>query len=77
MVVSHDLALDCRYTKIDQPVMLAGTKLPESPHIYKKDGWYYLVIAEGGEHHRFNRQAYRDDMLTCLLRSQRHRAGSS
>ncbi|KAJ9130835.1 Xylosidase/arabinosidase [Pleurostoma richardsiae] len=25
----------------------------EGPHIYKKDGWYYLVIAEGGtfEHH--------------------------
>ncbi|KAH7184174.1 glycosyl hydrolase [Fusarium oxysporum] len=21
---------------------------PEGPHIYKKDGWYYLVIAEGG-----------------------------
>ncbi|TYQ18100.1 UNVERIFIED_CONTAM: alpha-N-arabinofuranosidase [Acetivibrio alkalicellulosi] len=21
---------------------------PEAPHIYKKDGWYYLVIAEGG-----------------------------
>lgn len=21
---------------------------PEAPHIYKKDGWYYLIIAEGG-----------------------------
>ncbi len=21
---------------------------PEAPHIYKKDGWYYLLIAEGG-----------------------------
>lgn len=21
---------------------------PEAPHIYKKDGWYYLMIAEGG-----------------------------
>ncbi|CAI6092335.1 unnamed protein product [Clonostachys chloroleuca] len=21
---------------------------PEGPHIYKKDGWYYLLIAEGG-----------------------------
>lgn len=21
---------------------------PEGPHLYKKDGWYYLVIAEGG-----------------------------
>ena len=22
----------------------------EGPHIYKKDGWYYLLIAEGGTH---------------------------
>jgi beta-xylosidase len=21
---------------------------PEGPHMYKKDGWYYLLIAEGG-----------------------------
>mgnify|MGYP000179563317 CR=1 FL=1 len=25
-----------------------GGKYPEAPHIYKKDGWYYLIIAEGG-----------------------------
>ncbi|MBU7591285.1 glycoside hydrolase family 43 protein [Metabacillus halosaccharovorans] len=24
---------------------------PESPHLYKKDGYYYLVIAEGGTEH--------------------------
>lgn len=24
---------------------------PEAPHIYKKDGWYYLLIAEGGTGH--------------------------
>ncbi len=24
---------------------------PESSHIYKKDGWYYLLIAEGGTEH--------------------------
>lgn len=24
---------------------------PESPHIYKKNGWYYLMIAEGGTEH--------------------------
>lgn len=24
---------------------------PEAPHIYKKDGWYYLMIAEGGTEH--------------------------
>ena len=26
----------------------AGGRYPEAPHIYKKDGWYYLLIAEGG-----------------------------
>ncbi|KAJ3084430.1 hypothetical protein HK100_009295 [Physocladia obscura] len=25
-----------------------GGVYPEGPHIYKKDGWFYLVIAEGG-----------------------------
>ena len=25
-----------------------GGKCPEGPHIYKKDGWYYLMLAEGG-----------------------------
>lgn len=25
-----------------------GGKYPEAPHIYKKNGWYYLIIAEGG-----------------------------
>lgn len=24
---------------------------PEGPHLYKKDGWYYLLIAEGGTEH--------------------------
>ena len=27
---------------------LYGAAWPEAPHIYKKDGWYYLLIAEGG-----------------------------
>lgn len=26
----------------------SGGKCPEGPHLYKKDGWYYLMIAEGG-----------------------------
>ncbi|KAL4958732.1 putative xylosidase/arabinosidase [Aspergillus stella-maris] len=30
----------------------ATGKVPEGPHIYKKDGWYYLLIAEGGTHRR-------------------------
>ncbi|KAI1610557.1 glycoside hydrolase family 43 protein [Exophiala viscosa] len=25
-----------------------GGEAPEGPHIYNKDGWYYLMIAEGG-----------------------------
>jgi beta-xylosidase len=25
-----------------------GGLAPEGPHVYKKDGWYYLLIAEGG-----------------------------
>lgn len=30
---------------------LRGCHAPEGPHIYKKDGWYYLMIAEGGTEH--------------------------
>lgn len=77
MVVSRESAFGCWYIKIDQPVVLAGAKLPESPHVYKKDGWYYLLIAEGGEHHQLDCQACRDNLLTYLLPSQRYRAGSS
>ena len=25
-----------------------GGRYPEAPHIYKLNGWYYLMIAEGG-----------------------------
>lgn len=28
-----------------------GGRYPEGPHIYKKDGWYYLMLAEGGTEH--------------------------
>jgi beta-xylosidase len=33
-----------------------GLPSPEAPHIYKRDGWYYLLTAEGGtrERHRSN-----------------------
>jgi beta-xylosidase len=27
-----------------------GGIYPEGPHIYKKDGWYFLLISEGGTH---------------------------
>ncbi len=30
---------------------LKGAASPEAPHLYKKDGWYYLLIAEGGTEH--------------------------
>ncbi|KAK3324847.1 glycosyl hydrolase [Apodospora peruviana] len=38
--------------KLSQPPISlwngTGGVWPEGPHIYKKDGWYYLMIAEGG-----------------------------
>lgn len=36
---------------LSEPRMIwygTGGRYPEAPHIYKKDGWYYLLIAEGG-----------------------------
>ncbi|KAL4905773.1 hypothetical protein BDW74DRAFT_177471 [Aspergillus multicolor] len=30
----------------------ATGKVPEGPHIYHRDGWFYLLIAEGGTHAR-------------------------
>ena len=30
---------------------LRNAPSPEAPHLYKKDGWYYLMIAEGGTEH--------------------------
>ena len=30
---------------------LNNASSPEAPHLYKKDGWYYLIIAEGGTEH--------------------------
>ena len=37
--------------KLSEPKMIwygTGGRYPEAPHIYKKDGWYYLLISEGG-----------------------------
>lgn len=37
--------------RLSEPRMVwcgTGGRYPEAPHIYKKDGWYYLLIAEGG-----------------------------
>ncbi|MFV5690193.1 glycoside hydrolase family 43 protein [Flavobacterium sp. ZT3R25] len=36
---------------LSEPVTIwkgTGGKFPEGPHLYKKDGFYYLIIAEGG-----------------------------
>ena len=30
---------------------LKDSKFPEGPHLYKRNGWYYLLIAEGGTEH--------------------------
>lgn len=30
---------------------IKGCSSPEAPHLYKKDGYYYLMIAEGGTEH--------------------------
>ncbi|KFY35513.1 hypothetical protein V494_05851 [Pseudogymnoascus sp. VKM F-4513 (FW-928)] len=38
-----------------------GGIYPEGPHIYKKDGFYYLVISEGGTH---------DDHMITVARSK-------
>ncbi|KAJ6027073.1 glycosyl hydrolase [Penicillium canescens] len=37
---------------LDERTIWTGTGgvYPEGPHIYKRNGWYYLLIAEGGTH---------------------------
>lgn len=30
---------------------LKGAASPEAPHLYRRNGWYYLMIAEGGTEH--------------------------
>ena len=37
--------------QLSEPRMIwygTGGRYPEAPHIYKKDGWYYLLMSEGG-----------------------------
>lgn len=38
---------------------------PEGPHLYKKDGWYYLLIAEGGTEHNHAVTVSRSRDLRC------------
>lgn len=43
--------IDLATGNVSEPVSIwngTGLPYPEGPHIYKKDGWYYLLIAEGG-----------------------------
>jgi len=45
-----------KWELVGEPVYLWTSALvdahaPEGPHLYKKDGWYYLMIAEGGTEH--------------------------
>lgn len=44
--------LDLATGELSQPPVAlwngTGGVWPEGPHLYKKDGWYYLMIAEGG-----------------------------
>lgn len=43
--------LDMYTGEVTEPVNIwngTGGAYPEGPHIYKRDGWYYLLIAEGG-----------------------------
>ena len=41
-----------------------GGRYPEGPHIYKKDNWYYLMIAEGGTEYGHKEMMARSRTLT-------------
>lgn len=46
----YPLSDDCK-TIIGEPKVAwpgTGERCPEGPHIMKKDGWYYAIVAEGG-----------------------------
>ena len=44
------LSSDCRRKESEPMLLWLGVcrRSPEGPHILKKDGWYYLFLAEGG-----------------------------
>ena len=52
----NDGIVQCRINpdtgeQLSEPRMIwygTGGRYPEAPHIYKKDGWYYLLMSEGG-----------------------------
>lgn len=41
-----------------------GGKAPEAPHIYKREGWYYLVLAEGGTEYGHMATIFRSRQVT-------------
>jgi alpha-N-arabinofuranosidase len=41
-----------------------GGRYPEGPHLYKKDNWYYLMIAEGGTEYGHKEMMARSRQLT-------------
>ena len=43
-----DLETGKKLSEVKQVWTGTGGRCPEGPHMYKKDGWYYLLIAEGG-----------------------------
>jgi alpha-N-arabinofuranosidase len=43
-----DIATGAQLTASTKIWQGTGGRYPEAPHIYKKDGYYYLLIAEGG-----------------------------
>ena len=46
-----DVATGKQLGEIHHLGMGLGGRYPEGPHIYKKDGYYYLLLAEGGTEH--------------------------
>lgn len=49
-IVLFEIDPDTGEVRSDKTVIShgGGEKYPEAPHIYKVDGWYYLMMAEGG-----------------------------
>jgi beta-xylosidase len=51
--VEYHLEWDWRYGMVLSPCSVCLSSVdnemqaPEGPHIYRKDGWYYLLAAEG------------------------------
>ncbi|CAI7636517.1 unnamed protein product [Penicillium bialowiezense] len=49
-----------------------GSEFPEGPHLYKKDGFYYLLVAEGGTQYGHSATIARSKSLTGPWESSPH-----